>query len=80
MELLASHMYWGFNPFMGRGNSLFETTAYSDVGPAFLAIIAKHIVPDGLENPPLDIAEWYKSDNETEQGMCQTSFMCRDSL
>jgi len=68
------------SPFMGRANSPTETTAYADVGPAFLAIIAKNPVPDGMRNHPLDIAEWYKSDTETEQDKCQASFTNRDSL
>jgi len=36
------------SPPMGRANSPTETTAYADVGPAFLAIIAEHPVPDGI--------------------------------
>jgi len=59
------------SPFMGRANSPTETTAYADVGPAFPAIVAKHLIPDGIEKLPLDIAEWYISDTETEQDICQ---------
>jgi hypothetical protein len=68
------------SPSMGRANSPIKTAAYAEVGPAFLAIIAKHPTPDGMQYLLLDIAEWYKSDTETEQDMCQTSFTYRDGL
>jgi len=61
-------------------NSQSETTTRVDSGPAFLAMIAEELTPDGVDSLLEDIAEWYKFNIETEQVISQTSFTTRNGL
>jgi hypothetical protein len=60
-------------------NSQSETTT-GDSGPAFLAMIAEALTPDGVESLLEDIAEWYKLNTAAEQVFSPISFTKRNGL